>query len=153
MGAHVLEQIRFAADIESLARRVRVEPSGPLYHEFVTYAERAQEIAKPKAMYRVGYLGERGDDWVRIDGQRNLVGFNAAAAPEHGAFELDVLQKGLIAFLDQKHTNGLQSPAAVGDIQKNLPRLAHKGLRKIVSHLRHTTFQAGYEDHGQNNNR
>jgi hypothetical protein len=67
---HILDDIPFEADIEAVAKRVRVDPSGPLYDELVTYAQQAQAVARPKAMYRVGYVEERGDDWVTIGRRR-----------------------------------------------------------------------------------
>jgi hypothetical protein len=67
---HILDEIQFGADIEVVAKRVRVDPSSPLYDELVSYVRQAQVVARPKAMYRVGYLGERGEDWVTIEGQR-----------------------------------------------------------------------------------
>ena len=70
MERHILDDIPFEAGIEAVARRVRVELSGPLGDELVLYVGQAQAVARPKAMYRVGYVEERGEDWVRIGGQR-----------------------------------------------------------------------------------
>jgi hypothetical protein len=66
----ILDEIPFEADLTTVAKRVHVELSGPLYGELVSYVEQAQAVARPKAMYRVGYVEERGEDWVRIGGQR-----------------------------------------------------------------------------------
>ena len=70
MEEHILGDIEYKANIEALAKRVRVDPSGPLYDELVSYVRQAEVVARPKAMYRVGYVEERGDDWVTIGGQR-----------------------------------------------------------------------------------
>lgn len=70
MEKHILDRIAFEADIEALAKQVRVEPTGDLFGELVSYVRQAEAVARPKAMYRIGYVDERGDDWVRIDGQR-----------------------------------------------------------------------------------
>jgi hypothetical protein len=67
---HILTDIPFKADLEALAKRVRVERSSPLYDELGLYVRQAQAVARPKAMYRVGYVGERGEDWVNIGEQR-----------------------------------------------------------------------------------
>ena len=70
MEKHILDEIPFEADIEAVAKRAHVDRSSALYDELVSYVRQAQAVAQPKAMYRVGYLEERGEDWVRIEGQR-----------------------------------------------------------------------------------
>ena len=70
MERHILDDIPFEAEIEAVARRVHVELSGPLGDELKSYVEQAQAVARPKAMYQVGYVEERGEDWVRVGGQR-----------------------------------------------------------------------------------
>jgi hypothetical protein len=67
---HILDDIPFVADPGVAAKRVRVEQSGPLYDELVSFVKQAETVSRPKAMYRVGYLGERGEDWVTIGEQR-----------------------------------------------------------------------------------
>lgn len=70
MERHILTDIPFKADLEALAKRVRVERLSPLYDELVSYVGQAEAVARPKAIYQVGYVGERGEDWVVIEGQR-----------------------------------------------------------------------------------
>ena len=70
MEKHILSEITFEANIEALAKRVHVEASSPLYGELVSYVQQAEAVARPKAMYRVGYVEERGEDWVTIGGRR-----------------------------------------------------------------------------------
>jgi hypothetical protein len=67
---HVVSDVTFEVDIEALAKRVHVERSSDLFDELVAYARQAEAVARPKAVYRVGYVEERGEDWVRIGEQR-----------------------------------------------------------------------------------
>jgi hypothetical protein len=57
-------------DLEAVAKRVRVDAADSLYDELGRYVEEAEAVARPKAMYQVGYVEERGEDWVTIGGQR-----------------------------------------------------------------------------------
>jgi len=67
---HILDEIPFEADLEAVAKRAHVDRASALYDELVSYVRQAQAVARPKAMYRVGYLEGRGEDWVTIEGQR-----------------------------------------------------------------------------------
>jgi hypothetical protein len=51
-----------------LARRVRVRPGSSHETEFEQLIREATEIARPKAIYRVAYTGERSDDSVIVEG-------------------------------------------------------------------------------------
>lgn len=70
MQEHILDPLTFEPDVEAIAQQVRVDRSSSLYEELVSYVRQAQAVARPKAMYKVGYVEERGDDWVEIGGQR-----------------------------------------------------------------------------------
>jgi hypothetical protein len=66
----ILDEIPYSMDLDAVAKRVRVDPSDSLYDELGRYVEQAKAVARPKAMYRVGYVEERGEDWVKIGGQQ-----------------------------------------------------------------------------------
>jgi hypothetical protein len=68
METIVLDRIRYRADIGALAKRLRVAEESADYDELVALAREAESVARPRAMYGVGYIQERGDDHVIIDG-------------------------------------------------------------------------------------
>jgi hypothetical protein len=53
-----------------LARQAQVTKGGPLYAELEACVREAQAVARPKAMYRVGYIESRENNSVVIDGIR-----------------------------------------------------------------------------------
>jgi hypothetical protein len=68
METLVLDQIQYKADIPSLLRRLRVAEDSDDLSELERLVEEAQGIARPKALYAVGYIEERGDEHVVIGG-------------------------------------------------------------------------------------
>jgi hypothetical protein len=66
----VLDGIQFQPDLASLARQAQVTKESPLYAELEACVREAQAVARPKAMYRVGYIESRENDTVVIDGFR-----------------------------------------------------------------------------------
>lgn len=70
METIVLDRIRYRADIDALAKRLRISRESADYDDLVALAQEAESIARPKAMYGVGYIEDRGDDYVEIAGTR-----------------------------------------------------------------------------------
>ena len=66
----VLDNIPFRADREALARRLRVSPESDQWPEVMALVEHAEAIGRPKALYGVAYIDERGDDYIVVDGER-----------------------------------------------------------------------------------
>ncbi len=66
----VLDQIPFRADREALARRLRLSPDSETWPEVLAMVEHAEAIGRPKALYGVAFIEERGDDYVVVDGER-----------------------------------------------------------------------------------
>jgi hypothetical protein len=64
----VLDDIPFEIDFEVLLSRARVDRDSGHYPELQRLADQAQAIACPKAVYKVGFIGDRGQDHVAIDG-------------------------------------------------------------------------------------
>jgi hypothetical protein len=84
---HILDRIPYEAGIRAVAKQAHVEPSSPVYGELASCVRQAEAVARPKAMYRVGYLEDRGEDWVVIGGQRftsRILSVNLA--PVHRVF-------------------------------------------------------------------
>jgi hypothetical protein len=64
----VLDDIPFQLDCETLMRRVRLNEGSDHLDDLRCLADQARAIARPKAVYRVGYVDDRGDDHVVVDG-------------------------------------------------------------------------------------
>lgn len=64
----VLDQIPFELDIHRLFTLLHLDPIGDYADEVQTLADRAMQVAKPKAMYEVAFIEERGEESVVING-------------------------------------------------------------------------------------
>jgi hypothetical protein len=65
---YILDNIPFQPDLDALAKRVHMSRDSPHFEELVRLAQEAQAIARPKAMYKVGYVESKADRSVVIDG-------------------------------------------------------------------------------------
>jgi hypothetical protein len=63
-----LLDIPFEPDPELLLSHVHIKPGSLDAPEFLHLLDRARSIASPKAIFREGYIEERGDEDVRIEG-------------------------------------------------------------------------------------
>lgn len=70
METVVLDRIRSRADISALAKRLHIVEGSADHDDLVALAREADSVARPKAMYRAGYIEDRGDDYVIIAGTR-----------------------------------------------------------------------------------
>jgi hypothetical protein len=68
MNKVILSDIPFHIHVESLMQRARVRQDSPYAEDLMQLARKAEDLARPKAMYRMGYIESRGDDWVVIEG-------------------------------------------------------------------------------------
>lgn len=66
----VLDSIPFHADREALAKRLHLTPESAAWPEVMALLEHAEAVGRPKALYGVAYIDERGDDYIVVDGQR-----------------------------------------------------------------------------------
>jgi hypothetical protein len=64
----LLQNIPFEIDLDSLLKRTRITANSSYGRELEHFASQAQEIARPKAMYKVAFVEHREDDRVLIDG-------------------------------------------------------------------------------------
>lgn len=60
--------IPFILDTESLLDRYRIQPGTDYGKKFESLVQKVQETGKPKALYTVSYIDEKGEDSVTIDG-------------------------------------------------------------------------------------
>ena len=70
MERYVLDSINFQPDVDSLAAQLHLDRSSPYFKELEDCITEARAVARPKAMYRVGYIESREDDAVVISGIR-----------------------------------------------------------------------------------
>lgn len=69
MTAVILDDIQFEPEFESIARRLRVREESSNAEQLRQLLEKAQAIARPKALYRVTYVESRTEDAIRLDGE------------------------------------------------------------------------------------
>jgi hypothetical protein len=116
----VLDRIRYRADIDALVRRLHVAEGSADYDDLKALAQEAELIARPKAMYGVGYIEERGDDCVTIAGTEftsRILRVNLERA--HRAFpyvatcgtELEAWAHGLTDLLQRYWADAIQEAA------------------------------------------
>ncbi len=67
MEKGILDSILFRPNMTLLANKLRIKPEGRFYPELEKLAAQAQEIARPKAAFNVGYIEEKDHDRVRIN--------------------------------------------------------------------------------------
>lgn len=68
--AVVLDKIVFESDVARLMKNLRIGPDTPDADALIQLVAEAQDIAKPKACYKIAYVESREDDAVVIDGVR-----------------------------------------------------------------------------------
>ncbi len=68
--AVILDKIVFEPGMARLMKNLRIEPDTPDADALIQLVAEAQDIAKPKACYKIAYVESREDDAVVIDGVR-----------------------------------------------------------------------------------
>jgi hypothetical protein len=68
--SHVLDTIPLNLDVPALLGQARVKENSALSRELLPLAEEGAQLARPKALYLVAYVSDRGDDFVEIEGRR-----------------------------------------------------------------------------------
>ena len=64
----VLDAISFASDFETLVKQVRAKKGTPYYDDLLALWNHAQEIAKPKVLFKPAFVESPGDEHVFLDG-------------------------------------------------------------------------------------
>jgi len=67
-GSRTLTEIPFCLDAEGLLKKAHVERGGRDETEFREMLSLAEKVGRPKALYRVAYLEEKGPDTIRVEG-------------------------------------------------------------------------------------
>jgi len=65
---YILEHIPFQADLDELAKTVRLKPGSPMFDDLRQMVIKAQALANPKVIYRVSLVEAGGERTVDIDG-------------------------------------------------------------------------------------
>ena len=68
MERFVIDRIAFQPNVEALAAQLHVDRTSPYFEELASCVHEAQAVARPKAMYRVGYIESRGNHSISISG-------------------------------------------------------------------------------------
>jgi hypothetical protein len=68
MNNYILEHILFQADLDELAKTVRLKPGSTMLDDLRQMVIKAQALANPKVIYRVALVELGGDRSVDIDG-------------------------------------------------------------------------------------
>jgi hypothetical protein len=70
MSLTILDQISFKPDMSLLRERLRIKDGSRYVARLEALAEEAQAVARPKALYKVALIDEKGPDYVVLDGVR-----------------------------------------------------------------------------------
>lgn len=67
MDLVVLDDIPFEVNIKQLYTKLHTHPNSDYSQRLEDLAEEAQQIAKPRALYKLGYIEEKGEDYIIVD--------------------------------------------------------------------------------------
>ena len=70
MSFTVIDTIPFEPDRAALVKRLRVKDGSAYLADLQRLVDEAQAVARPKALYKVAFIDDRGDDYVVVDGVR-----------------------------------------------------------------------------------
>jgi len=70
MSFTVIDTIPFKLDRAALVKRLRLRDGSTYLTELQRLADEAETVARPKALYKVAFIDDRGDDYVVMDGVR-----------------------------------------------------------------------------------
>lgn len=70
MDFTIIDSIPFHLDRVALAKRLRLRDGSTYLTELQRLADEAEAVARPKALYKVAFIDDRGDDYVVVDGVR-----------------------------------------------------------------------------------
>ena len=68
MFNEVLDKISFEPDLTSIMERVRVKEKSSYAADLESLLSEALSISKLKALYKIGFIESKGDDYVVVDG-------------------------------------------------------------------------------------
>ena len=70
MNLTVIDTIPFRPDRAALVKRLRLRDGSSYLADLQRLVDEAEVIARPKALYKVAFIDDRGDDYVVVDGVR-----------------------------------------------------------------------------------
>lgn len=70
MDPVVLQSIPFQIDLKGLQMKLHLKEGSPYLQDLIHLAEEAQRIARPKALYRLAFIDEKGEEDVVVEGIR-----------------------------------------------------------------------------------
>ncbi|MBN2391857.1 MAG: vitamin B12 dependent methionine synthase [Anaerolineae bacterium] len=70
MSLTIIDAIPFQPDRAALAKRLRVRDSSAYLANLQRLVDEAEAVARLKALYKVAFIDDRGDDYVVVDGVR-----------------------------------------------------------------------------------
>jgi Vitamin B12 dependent methionine synthase, activation domain len=68
LEAIVINRVPFHIDLESLEKTLHFETRSPLLQELLTLVEEAERIGRPKALYKLAFIDEKGEDSITVEG-------------------------------------------------------------------------------------
>lgn len=136
----VLDNIPFQVDRTVLRRNLRLKPGSYHIAELDRLIDQAEQIGKPKAIIRMLYIDEKGENWVQLNGRRltsRILRINLEAAERAFVFvataglELDAWSKSLADLLQRFWADAIQEAAletARRALHQYLVQRYHPGL-------------------------
>lgn len=70
MSFTLIDTIPFTPDRATLVKRLRLRDGSAYLADLQRLVDEAEAVAKPKALYKVAFIDDRGDDYVVVDGVR-----------------------------------------------------------------------------------
>lgn len=68
MDTVIVESVPLHVDFDALCRKLRVNVESERADEVGLLVEQAQAIARPRGLYKLGFIDEKGDDYIVVDG-------------------------------------------------------------------------------------
>ena len=66
----IITHIPFRIELEGLKKALHLREEGPLLNDLVSLVAEAERIGRPKALYRMAFVDEKGEDYVVVEGVR-----------------------------------------------------------------------------------
>jgi hypothetical protein len=70
METIILRDIPFQIEMEDLKQKLHVKDGSPYLGDLIHLADEAGKIGRPKALYKLAFIDEKGDDFIIVDGTR-----------------------------------------------------------------------------------
>ena len=70
MESIILPDIPFQIDLESLKQKLHIKEGSPYLADLIHLADEAKSIGRPKALYKLAFIDEKGEDSVIVENVR-----------------------------------------------------------------------------------